>query len=126
LGGLGDGTLGVLLEGFLDDTDGNGLLHVSNGESSEGWVLLESFNTHWFLGNHSNECGITGLDELWLFFEDLTRSSVDLGFDFVEFAGDVSSVAIEDWSVTLLDLTWMVENDNLSEEVSGILCWVVL
>jgi hypothetical protein len=78
LGGLGDGTLLLLLDDFLDNTDGNGLLHVSNGESSEGWVLLESFNAHGLLGNHSNKGGITGLDVLWLFFEDLTRSSIDL------------------------------------------------
>lgn len=78
LGGLGDGTLGFLLDGFLDNTDGNGLLHVSDGESTEWWILLESFNAHWLLWDHSNKGGITGLDVLWLFFEDLTRSSVDL------------------------------------------------
>lgn len=116
----------VLLDGFLDNTDSDGLFHVSNGESSEGWVLIEGFNTHGFLWDHSNESGITGLDEFGFSFNNLTSSSVDLGFDFVELAGNMGSVAIEDWGVSLLDLTWMVEDDNLSEEVSGILGWVVL
>ena len=126
MGGLGDGSLLFLLDDFLDDTDGNGLLHVSDGESSEWWVLVEGFNAHWLLWDHSDEGGFTGLDELWLFFDDLSGSSVDLGFDFVEFAGDMSGVAIENWSVTLLDLTGMVKNDDLSEEVGGILGWIVL
>jgi len=38
----------------------------------------------------------------------------------------MGSVAIEYWCITLLDLTGMVKNDDLSEEVGGILCWVVL
>jgi len=38
----------------------------------------------------------------------------------------MSSVAIEDGSVTFLDLTGVVKNDDLSEEVGGVLCWVIL
>merc|ERR1711881_339161 len=35
------------LGGFLDDTDGDGLLHVSDGESSERGEFVESLNNHW-------------------------------------------------------------------------------
>jgi hypothetical protein len=35
------------------------LFHVSNGESAEWWVLIEGFNAHGFLGDHSNESSIT-------------------------------------------------------------------
>jgi len=38
----------------------------------------------------------------------------------------VSGVAIEDWCVSLLDLTGVIQDDDLSEEVSGILGGVVL
>jgi hypothetical protein len=38
----------------------------------------------------------------------------------------MSSVAIENWGISLLDLTWMVQDDDLSEEVGGVLCWVIL
>jgi len=38
----------------------------------------------------------------------------------------MGSVAIEDWGVSLLDLSWVVEYDDLSEEVGGVLGWIVL
>jgi hypothetical protein len=52
-------SLGVFLLYFLNNTDGNCLFHVSNGESSEWWILIEGFNTHWFLWDHSNHTSIT-------------------------------------------------------------------
>ena len=50
LAGLGSG-LGHLAGGLglldgLDDTDGNGLSHVTDGEATEGWVLGESLDAH--------------------------------------------------------------------------------
>ncbi len=62
LGSFGDDSSLILLGDFLDNTDGNGLFHVSDGESSEWWVLIEGFNAHWLLWDHSNEGGISGFD----------------------------------------------------------------
>jgi len=59
LGSLGGLTGLFFLGDFLDDTDGNGLFHISDGKSSEGWVLIEGFNAHGFLGEHSNHSSIT-------------------------------------------------------------------
>jgi len=115
-----------LLFNTFDDTDGNGLFHVSDGESSKRWVLIEGFNAHWFLGNHSNHGGITGFDGLWFGFNNFTSSSVDFAFNFIEFASNMGSVAIKDWSISLLDLTWVVQYNNLSQEVGGVLSWIVL
>ena len=43
LGGLaGNFTLGDL----LDDTDGDGLSHVTDSEATEWWVLREDLNDH--------------------------------------------------------------------------------
>lgn len=126
LGSLGGLTGDFSLDDFLDDTDGNGLLHVTDGESSEGWVLLESLNAHVLLRDQADHRGITRLDALGLLFNDLTSSSVDLGLEMVESAGDVRGVAIENGGVSLLDLTGVVKNDDLSEEVFGILGGVVL
>ena len=47
LGGLGLFTLDFFLFNGLDDTDGNGLSHVTDSESTEWWVLLEGFDAHW-------------------------------------------------------------------------------
>ena len=38
----------------------------------------------------------------------------------------MGSVAIEDWSVTGSDLSWVVEDNDLGVEGSGLLGWVVL
>jgi hypothetical protein len=46
-------------------------------------------------------------------FEFFSGSSVDLGVDGFEFAGNMGGVAIEDGGVSGLDLSWMVENDDL-------------
>merc|ERR1711974_291576 len=46
--------------------------------------------------------------------------------DLSELAGNVRGVAIENRGVLVLDLTRVVENDNLSNERSSFLRWVVL
>jgi len=90
------------------------LFHVSDGESSERRIFGEDFNAHGFAGNHSNEASVTRFNEFGEFFEFFTGTSVDLRFDFLEFAGDVGGVTIEDWAVTVSDLTRVVKDNNLS------------
>jgi hypothetical protein len=100
----------------LDDTNGNGLLHVSNGESTERGEFREDFTRHGLGGFHGNDTGITRFQELGHFFNNGSVSSIDLAHDFSEFTGDMGSMAIDDWGVTVLDLTGMVHNDDLSLE----------
>jgi len=88
--------------------------------------LIEGFNAHWLLGDHSDHSSITRLNSLWFSFNDLTGSSIDFAFELIEFASNMSSVAIEYGGISLLDLTWMVKNDDLSEEVGGVLSWIIL
>lgn len=47
-------SMGFLLDDFLDNSDSNGLFHVSDSESTEWSILVELFNDHWFLWDHSN------------------------------------------------------------------------
>ena len=47
----------------------------------------------------------------------LTGTTIDLLLDFVEFAGNVSSVAIQHWRVSVGDLSRVVENNDLGSEV---------
>jgi len=109
---------------FLDDTDGNGLSHISDGKSSQRWVFGENFNNHWLGGDEFNHGSISRFNVLWFLFEFFTTSSVDLGQDFREFAGNVCSVAIEDWGVTSMDLSRVIQNDNLSNKEISFLRWV--
>jgi len=123
--GLGYLTTGGVLEvDTLDDTDGNSLSHVTHGKTTKWGELLEGFNAQWFGWDQDDDGGITRFDGLWIFFGGLTRTTVNLLLDFGEFAGNVSGVAIQYWSVTVGDLSWMVEDDDLSCEVSSTAGWV--
>ena len=110
----------------LDDTDSDGLLHVSNGESSEGGIFSENFNTHGFHGDELDHTSFSGLDTFGELFNDLTRSSVDLGLDFSELTGDVGSMAIEDGGISVVDFSGVVHDDNLSDEADGFTGGVIL
>ena len=58
-----------------------------------------SLNKHGLIGNQFDDSGITRLDELGIGFEGLTGTTVNLFIDFVKFASNVSSVAIQDWGL---------------------------
>ena len=118
---LSSGGGGLLSDG-LDDTNGDGLFHVSDGESSEWWVFGEDFNAKWLGSDEFNHGGVSGFDVLGLIFEGLSGSSVDLALDLVELAGNVGGVAIEHWAVSVGDLSWVVHDDDLSGEVGANLC----
>lgn len=107
-----------LLDG-LDDTNSDGLTHVTDGETTQRGVVGESLDTHRLGGNHLDNGGITRLDELGGVFDSLTGTSVNLLANLGKLAGNVGGVAIEDGSVTSTDLTGVVENDDLGIKRSG-------
>jgi hypothetical protein len=123
LGSLG--SLVNLLDG-LDDTDSDGLTHITDSETTKRRIVSVSFNTHRLGRNHLDDSRVTRLDELGVVFELLTGTTIDLLNELSELAGNVSSVAIEDGSVTSTDLTGVVKNDDLSGEGSSLLGGVVL
>ena len=45
----------------LDDTDGNGLPHVTDGEATKRWVLGEGLDAHGLGWNHLDDGGVTRL-----------------------------------------------------------------
>jgi hypothetical protein len=126
LGGLGDLASLVGLDDGLDDTDGNGLTHVTDSETTERRVVSESLNAHGLGGNHLDDGSVTRLDELGGVLNRLAGTAVDLLKQLRELAGNVGSVAIEDWCVTGTDLTRVVEDDDLGVEGLGTLGGVVL
>ena len=124
---LGDLALALvdLLDG-LDDTDGDGLTHVTDGESTKRRIIGEGLNAHGLAGNHLDDSGITRLDELGVVLNGLAGTTIDLLEELGELAGDVSSVAIQDWGVASTDLAGVVEDDDLGVEGLGTLRRVVL
>tara|TARA_R110002003_G_scaffold20_5_gene1091 strand:- start:1304 stop:2554 length:1251 start_codon:yes stop_codon:yes gene_type:complete len=126
LGSLGDLASLVGLDDGLDDTDSDGLTHVTDSEATERRVVSESLNAHGLGGNHLDDGSVTGLDELGGVLNRLAGTAIDLLQKLRELAGDVGSVAIEDWCVTGTDLTRVVEDDDLGVEGLGTLGGVVL
>jgi len=122
LGGLGDfsGTW-VLLGDVLDDTDSHGLSHVTDSETTEGWVLREGLNAHGLLGHHLDDGGVSRLDVGGVVLKLLTRTTIDLLDELGELAGNVGSMAINNWCVSSVDLARVVQDDDLRCEFLGLL-----
>jgi len=99
--GLGGGTGNVLLLHLLDDTDGDGLPHVTDSEATQGREVREGFHAHGLGGDELNNSSISRLDGLGVGLGGLTSTTINLLLDLVELASDVSGVAIQDWSVTV-------------------------
>merc|ERR1711951_298051 len=127
LGGLGDlaGTSFLLSDG-LDDTDGDRLPHVTDGEATERRIVGESFHAHGLGRSHFDNGGVSVLDALGESFQLLAGTTIALLEDLLEFAGDVGSVTIHHRCVSILDFSRVVKNDNLSVEVLALLGGVVL
>ena len=119
-------TLAVGLLDGLDDTDGDGLPHVTDSETTERRVLVVGLNAHRLARDKLDDGGITRLDELRRRFHGLTCPSINLLEELGELAGNVGSVTIKDGSVTGTDLTRVVKDDDLGVEGSGLLGGVVL
>jgi hypothetical protein len=120
-GGLGDLAGLVGLDDGLDDTDSNGLAHVTDGETTKRGVVGESLNAHGLGGNHLDDGGVTRLDELGVGLGGLTGTAVDLLEELRELAGNVGGVAVEDGSVTGTNLTGVVQDNDLGVEGLGTL-----
>lgn len=125
-GGLGDLASLVGLDDRLDDTDGDGLTHVTDSETTERRVVSEGLNAHGLGGHHLDDGSITRLDELGAVLNRLAGTAVDLLKELGELASNVGSVAIEDWCVTGTDLTGVVKDDDLGVEGLGTLGGVIL
>lgn len=46
--------------------------------------------------------------------------------DLSEFTGDMGGVTIQDRAISVLDLTWVVHDDDLGQEVLDFSWWVIL
>jgi hypothetical protein len=95
-------------------------------ETSERRIVGEGLNTHGLGWNHLDDGSITRLDELGGVLNGLSGTTINLLQDLRELAGNVGSVAIQDWSVTSTDLTRVVKNDDLGVEGLSSLGRIVL
>jgi len=68
---------GLFLGNFLDNSDGNGLFHISDCESSEGGILGEGFNAHGLGWDHDYDSGLILFNEFGFSFDRFTSSLVN-------------------------------------------------
>jgi hypothetical protein len=100
----------------LDHTNSNSLSHITDGETSEGRIISEGLNTHWLGWNHLDDGSITRLDEFRAVLNGFTGTTINLLQDLSELAGNVGSVAVENWGVSGTNLTGVVQDNDLSVE----------
>ena len=81
VGSLGLLALKYLGGGSLDDTDSDGLPHVTDSEPSQGRERAESFNTHWLRRLQDDDSSVSRLDELGIVLSGLTGTTVNLLLD---------------------------------------------
>jgi len=124
--GLGLASFDDLGSGGLDDTNSDGLPHVTDSKSSKWRIVSEGFNTHGLAWGQEDDGGISRLDELGVVLGRFTSTTINLLLDLSKLASNVSCVAIEDRAVTIADLTRVVKNNDLSSEVSDSRGWLVL
>merc|ERR550525_994533 len=110
----------------LDNTNSDSLPHVPNSEPTKRRVLLKRLDAHGLGRNQLDNSGVTRLDLGGVVLHLLTGPPIDLLQELGELAGDVGGVAIQDRGVTLLDLTGVVQDDDLGVEGGGLLGGVVL
>merc|ERR1712243_272321 len=114
------------LLGGLDDSNSHGLSHVSDSEPSQWRIVGEGLDTHGLAGGQQDDGGISRLDELGVVLHGLTGTTVNLLLDLSKLASNVSCVTIKDRRVSIADLTWMIEDNNLGSEVRDSRCRLVL
>ena len=84
VGGLCLFALEKLGGGGLDDTDSDGLPHVTDSEPSKRWELGECLNTHRLAGGEDDDGSVTRLDELGVVFGGFTSTTINLLPDLLE------------------------------------------
>ena len=128
LGSLGNLTTSaqILEVNGLDDTDSDGLTHVTYGKTTQRREVRERLNAQGLAGYQGDHGCVTRLDEFGVLFSGFASTTIALFLDLGEFASNVGGVAIQHGGVTVTDLARVVQHDDLGEEVGGTLGWVVL
>ena len=102
------------------------MTHVTDSKTTQWGEVRERLNAQGLAWNQGDHGSITRLDEFGVLLGGFAGTTIAFLLDFGEFAGNVGGVAIQHGGVTVTDLAGVVQNDDLSVEVSGTLGWVVL
>lgn len=102
------------------------MTHVTYSKATQRREVREGLDAEGLGGDQGDHSGISGLDEFGVLLSGLAGTTIAFLLDLGELASDVGSVAIQDGGVAVTDLARVVQDDDLGEEVSSALGWVVL
>lgn len=108
-----------IIKSYLYDAHSDSLTHVANSETSQRREFLESFDAHRFSRLQHHDRSVSAFDAFRILFGSLAGTTVAFLFNLGEFAGDMSSVAVEHRRVTVADLPGMIQDDYLSGEIGS-------
>lgn len=102
------------------------LTHIANSETSQGREFLERLNAQRLRWDEDDNCSVSRLDGLGILLGSFSGTTIAFLFDLREFAGNMRSMAIEYWRVTVGNLAWMVQYNDLRENEKKIVCQTLI
>lgn len=116
----------LVFDHFLDDSNSDCVLVVTNGKPTKWWEIAEALDSQRFGRNHSNQSTISLLQCHWVLLENFAGSSVLSVEELSKLAGGVRGVTIDDWGVAEGDVAWMVHDNHLCDEGLNLLRGLIL
>ena len=98
---------------FFHYSNSDGLLQITHGEATQGWIIRESLYTHGCHWSHSHNPSFAGFEEFRRFFDHTTRAPMDFRDQLRESTGNMSRMTVNDRCVSHSDSIGMVQNDDL-------------
>lgn len=111
---------------LLDNSNSNCFSHVSDSESTQWRIISKCFTTNRFTGFQDNHSRVIGLNNRWVLFKNSSGSSVYSSFNRVKSTSSVTSVAINNWTVSLVNTIWMIDDNNLSSKSFSLFRWIII
>ncbi|MBZ3880072.1 hypothetical protein SUZIE_156090 [Sciurus carolinensis] len=98
---------------------------ILNCETTQERLVQEALNTHGLSWNHIKDGSITRFQEFRTIFQLLTRTAINLFFQFSKLASNVSYVKIQYRGLASTDLAWMVQDNHLSSKTNCFHWWAI-
>lgn len=111
---------------LFDNSDSDCVFHVSYSKAAQWRIISKFFTAKWLHWFHKDQSGVTVLDWVRIFFFDSSSSSINFGSYLFEFASNMGSMAVYYWSISVFDWTWVIDNNDLSNELFNLFRWVIL
>lgn len=111
---------------LLDDANGDGPLHVTNGKATQRWELGKCFHAKGLGWDYLDDCSVASLNLRGVLFNYISSSTVQFRDDLFESTGNMSSVAVQNWTVAGMNGTRVGHDNDLRNKGLGASSWFVM